>query len=258
MQNSINVDGDFLFMPTTQRQVQSARYLMHTDRTSLPAPLEAHVWSASFRDTITGLTRVYFRARPDTAAARLWDNNDQVVAAASGVGLISLTSPPGQYQMGIDVDSVGHLGRARRALNVESYPQHHLTLSSLVLSAGADPLDREGSLAAMPADLIYQVGMPVTAYTEVYGLAVDGAGACRYRVEYTFAHTRGLLGTLIQGRSPITFAFTREGTAAPIQMERLTIEPGRLPAGTYRVTLAVTDLATQTTTRAVAIDIEIR
>lgn len=250
--------GDYVFMPISQRQVQSARYLMHTDRTALPAPLEAHVWSAFFRDSIANLTRVYFRSRPDTAAARLWDNDGNVVATTSGVGLISLAAPPGLYQMGIDVDSAGRLGRARRALNVESYPPHRLTLSSLVLSAGAEPLTRDDALRAMPASLTYKVGTPVTAYAEIYGLRANGAGISRYQVEYTFARTRSLLGTLINGRSPITFTFTREGPAEGVQAERLTIEPGRLPAGSYRVTLTVTDLATQQRTRSVAIDVDIR
>lgn len=250
--------GDYVFMPITRHQVQSARYLMHTDRTSLPAPLEAHVWSASFRDTLAARTRIYFRTRPDTAAARLWSERGDLVASTSGAGLISLAAPPGLYQMGIDVDSAGRLGRARRALNVASYPPTRLTLSSLVLSLGSDQGDRESALRGVPADLVYEVGRPVTAYTEIYGLGADGAGASRYQVEYTFEHTRGFLGALIQGRSPITFSFTRESPAEPMKIERLTIEPGRLPAGSYRVTLTVTDLATQQRTRSVAIDVDVR
>lgn len=256
--NGTQEGGDYVFMPITQRQVQSARYLMHTDRTALPAPLEAHVWSASFRDALTARTRIYFRTGPDTAAARLWSESGDPVASTSGAGLISLAAPPGLYQMGIDVDSAGRLGRARQALNVGSYPADRLTLSSLVLSIGSDQADREAALRGMPADLIYQVGAPLTAYTEVYGLGANGAGVSRYQVAYTFEHTHSLLGALIKGRNPITFSFTREGPAEAVKVERLTIEPGRLPAGSYRVTLTVTDLATQQRTRSVAIDVDVR
>ena len=98
----------------------------------------------------------------------------------------------------------------------------------------------------------------MTPYAEIYGLGADGAGTSRYQVEYTFAHTRSLLGDLIRGRSPITFAFTREGPAEGVKVERLTIEPGRLPAGSYRVTLTVTDLTTRQQTRSVAIDVDVR
>jgi len=258
MRNQFVVDGDFLFMPITERQVQSARYLMHTDRTAIPAPLLAHVWNASFRDTNTNRTRIYFRAHPDTAAARLWDDEGNVVAATSGVDLISLAAPPGHYQMGVDVDSAGRLGRARRPLNVEAYPPGQLTLSSLVLSAGLDLLDRDSALRAMPATLTYRAGTPLTAYTEIYGLGASTENLNRYQVEYTFAHTRGLLGALIKGRGPVTFSFTREGPAEAVKVERLTIEAGRLPAGSYRVTLTVTDLTIRQRTQSVAIDVDVR
>jgi hypothetical protein len=54
------------------------------------------------------------------------------------------------------------------------------------------------------------------------------------------------------------FEFTREAPARGTMPERIVIEPGRVPAGRYRVTLAVTDLAANVKSQTVALEITIR
>ena len=53
-------------------------------------------------------------------------------------------------------------------------------------------------------------------------------------------------------------AFTREAPARGVVPERLVLEAARLPPGRYRVSIAVTDLATDVKTTAIALDIAVR
>jgi hypothetical protein len=58
--------------------------------------------------------------------------------------------------------------------------------------------------------------------------------------------------------SPVVFAFERQSAWQGTIPERLVIEPGRLPRGRYRVTLAVTDLPSNVKSETVAVEITIR
>jgi len=156
------------------------------------------------------------------------------------------------------VDSAGTLGRLRETVRLPAFSWDALGLSSLALAAADSGLDREATLHSMPADLVYPGGRPLAAYAEVYGLSPDGEGHARYQVRYTFAPVRSLPGRLFGGSAPVVFEFTREVPARGIVPERIVIEPGRVPAGRYRVTLAVTDLAANVKSQTVALEITIR
>jgi tetratricopeptide (TPR) repeat protein len=257
--------GDYIVAPPRNRhEARQVRALLATDGTSLPAPLSARGWSAFFRSDDAGATDLYVRAAPDTAAAVLWNPDGVVVARARGPGLLRLTAPPGSYRLGLDVDSAGVLGRAREALLVPGFASPGLALSSLALVAlppSADwAMDREATLDRMPPNLAYPAGRPLAAYAEIYGLRADsaGGGRARYTVRYRFAPIRSLPGRLLGGASPVTFEFTREAPAAGVIAERIVIEPGRVPSGRYRVTLAVTDLAANVKSQTTAIEVTIR
>jgi tetratricopeptide (TPR) repeat protein len=253
--------GDYIVAPPRNRhQARQVRTLLTTDGTSLPAPLPARGWSAFFRAGDARATDVYLRAAPDTAAAVLWNPGGEAVARARGPGLLRLTAPPGSYRLGLDVDSAGVLGRAREDLLVPGFASTGLALSSLALVAPpADvPTDRDAVLAGMPADLVFPAGRPLAAYTEIYGLQADSTGRARYAVRYSFAPIRSLPGRLLGGVRPVTFEFTREAPAAAAAVERIVIEPGRVPSGRYRVTLAVTDLAANVKSQTTAIEVTIR
>jgi hypothetical protein len=56
---------------------------------------------------------------------------------------------------------------------------------------------------------------------------------------------------------PVVFEFERAATFSTA-IERLVLEPDRVPAGRYRVTLAVTDLTRNVKSESVALEIEIR
>jgi hypothetical protein len=249
--------GGVVLYPVTARQFASARTLLATDNTSLPAPLVAQGWTAFFKALDPGLTDVYFRAQPETAAVALWGADGEIFVRARGPGLMRLTVPPGAYQRGFDVDSGGVLGRGRADVSVPAYSVVQLGLSSLLLTPEDSVTDRETMLSGMPADLHYAVVSAVAAYTEVYGLARDRSGTSEYTARYTFAPERGLAARLLGRDQPLVFEFSRTVPSAPITPERLVIEPGRLPPGRYRVTLVVTDLLRNVKSETVALAVTV-
>jgi hypothetical protein len=152
----------------------------------------------------------------------------------------------------------GKLGRLRHEISVPRFTRTALAVSSLALAPGADVSDREAVLRAMPADLVYPAGGPLTSYAEIYGLAADASGRTHYRLRYAFAPIESFAARLWPGGPrPVVFSFDRAGAVSPA-VERLVIEPDKLPAGRYRVTLSVTDLSRNVKSESVAIEIEIR
>src|SRR2546425_1229433 len=164
----------------------------------------------------------------------------------------------GLADVGFGVSAGDKVGRARRAIHVPRFRPDTLTLAGIVLAPGDTLLDRAGALAASPADLMYPANTPLVSYAEVYGLKGDSLDVARYQVRYTFAPIRSLPGRLFGGASPVVFEFTREARAGAAVPERIVIEPGRVPPGRYRVTLAVTDLGPNVKSQTVALEITIR
>ena len=251
--------GDFILTPVSARQAQSARILMATDRTTAPATLEARGWSAFFKSDAIGNTDLFIRTQPETAAVVLWDTSGaEQVVRASGARLLAVAAPPGVYDLGLDVDSGGALGRVRQPVRLPAFSWATLGLSSLVLAPGDTLTDRGTALEGMPAELVYPAGRPLAAYAEVYGLTRDRRDRASYRVRYTFTPLRSIVARLLGGGSPVVFEFDREGEWRGTLAERLVIEPGRLAPGRYRVTLTVTDLPSNVKSETVALDIGIR
>ena len=248
------------FAPASREQLRSSFVLLRTDRSTLPAPLVARAWTATFMNGELGLTDVYYRANGDSSVVVLW-NGGGVPLRVAGPDLLLTTVPPGPYDLGHDVDSAGVLGRIRRPLLVPMFSLVDLDLSSLVLAPigriAALP-DRETALRGMPADLSFASGAPLAAYVEVYGLGLDRHNRSRYQARYTFAPRKSTVARLFGGSGrPVVFEFER-GAEFSTARERLVIEPGKLPPGRYRVTVAVTDLTRNVKSESVALDILIR
>jgi len=255
----LQLGGDYIFTPTTARQAADTRRLLETDRTRLGAPLSPRVWVAFFRGRTPGRTEVYYRSAPDTAGVALWDERGVAAALAAGPGLLRVSVPPGRYDFGLDVDSAGVLGRIRGAVTVPHFMRARAPmLSSLILGATDSSGDREAVLAAGPADLVYRAGASLAAYAEIYGLAADERGVARYLARYSFVPVRSWVARLLGTRHPVVFEFTREGPAADVALERLVLDPGRLPPGRYRVTLGVTDVVRNVKAESVAVEITVR
>jgi tetratricopeptide (TPR) repeat protein len=246
------------FLPLSTRQLESSNIILQTERSTLPAPLEARAWSALFRSAELGLTDLYYRTNGDSAAAVLWDTAGVIQPIrASGPGLLLLSVPPGLYHAGVDVDSAGILGRWRREVQVPFFSAVDLGLSSLVLAPGTTLLDREAALKGMPIDFTYPRKTPLASYVEIYGLTPDRDGRSHYHVSYSFAPMRSLVGSILKSGRAVTFEFDRE-TESSMAFERLIIEPDRLAAGRYRVTVSVTDRTRNVKSESTALEIEIR
>ncbi len=255
---SVSFAGNEYFAPTSADQLVSTMIALQTDGTTLPAPLAARAWSALFRSAELGLTDVYYRANGDSVAAVLWDTAGQIQPIrASGSGLLLLSVPAGPYHVGIDVDSAGKLGRWRRDIHVPFFSAVDLGLSSLVLAPSTVLLDREAALSEMPVDLVYPGATPLASYVEIYGLTPDRSGRARYHLRYSFEPLQSLVGKLFSSARTVVFEFDRE-TESSTALERLIVQPDRLPAGRYRVTVSVTDRTRNVKSESVALEIEIR
>lgn len=251
--------GDFIVAPP--RSARAARQLLSlltTDGTSLPATLTARGWSAFFRSADAGSTDLYVRTAPESAAVVLWDTTGTQVVRARGSGVLTVTAPPGLYDLGLDVDSAGQVGRERTRLVLPFFSRSRLSLSSLALAPGDSLSDREPTLAAMPADLVFASGRPLAAYTEVYGLTRSADDRARYHARYTFTPITGVVRQLVGGASSVVFEFDRDVEWRGATPERLVIEPGHLPPGRYRVTLSVTDVPSNVKSQTVALEIAVR
>jgi len=250
--------GGVVLYPVSARQFESARTLLATDNTSLPAPLSAHGWTAFFKAGDPGLTDAYFRAAPETTAVAVWSEDGETLARARGPGLLRLTVPPGEYERGFDADSGGVLARDRAHVTVPRYSQVQLGLSSLLLTPEDSVTDRETMLSGMPADLAYSGVHALAAYTEIYGLARDRSGISQYMARYAFAPERGLPARLLGKDQPVVFEFNRAVPAGAVTPERLVIEPGLLLPGRYRVTLVVTDILRNVKSQTVTLSVTVR
>lgn len=249
--------GDFILAPVSRLQAANARLLMSRDATSLPAALAATAWSAFFREA-SGRTILYVRTQPESAAVVLWERDGgEEVARARGAGLLRVSAPPGNYAMGLDVDSAGSVARVRREVRLPDFSRS-LRVSSVLVAAADSLVDRGTALRRMPADRRFPVGRPLATYAEVYGLGRDAAGRGRYRVHYAFTRVRSGLPRLPGERPRVDFVFDREGVWVERTPERLVIEPGRLPPGRYRVTLVVTDLLSNVKSEPIAVEIVMR
>jgi hypothetical protein len=251
--------GDYIVAPPVNaREARAVQALLTSDGTSLPATLEARGWSAFFLSSDGDNTVFFVKTAPGAAAVVLRDTVlESEIVAARGTGLLELIAPPGPYQLALDVDSGGSVGRIRGRVRLPSFSWETLGVSSLVLAPGDSLSDRDAALAGMPADLTYPAGRALAAYAELYGLSRDSDARARYRVSYSFAPLRSSLARLFGRAAPVVFAFDREGEWRGAMLERLVIEPGRLPPGRYRVTLSVTDLPTNVKSATVALDITI-
>src|ERR1044072_2058868 len=123
---SIRFGSGEYFAPISAEQRRSASILLRTDRTTLPAPLLPHASSGTFAGAV-GLTDVYYKAAGDSTSVALWGSEG--AQRIAGRGLLHLTVPPGNYDLGLDVDSAGLLGRIRRTVEVPFFPFAELSLS---------------------------------------------------------------------------------------------------------------------------------
>jgi hypothetical protein len=248
--------GDFVIYPTSRGELHNAAVMLERDVSAVAPSMDLDVWVAFFRSANPELARrgfldVVVRPGTDSATVAIWDLADQELVRARGASPVTVTLREGVYRFGVDARAGARLGRVRDHLETPPLGPGWLAVSSLLMAVTPDSAPDRGAMAhRMPADrVIVRDGAPVTLYAEVYDLP-DDRGMARYEVTYTFDPL---------GRERrVTLAFPRVRPAAPAVIERLTVQPGLVPPGRYRVTLAVRDRVLGLTARAVALDVDLR
>lgn len=234
--------GDMLVTPIAAGESESARRLLETD-VALPATtLPFAFWPATFRG---GGRRTELVLFPDSAAAVAVLLDDRGLEAARDSATdrtLHLAAPPGRYVLGIDAVRSGRSARFRAAFSLPPYSTGDLSVSSVLVAAGAAPPVRAALETAAPPQLRLRAAEPMRFYAEAYGL-VRQAGTVRYEAVYRFERVSGggFLG-LGAGARVTTIAFEREQPYAPTIIESLVIDPGRLPRGHYRLILEIRDV----------------
>jgi tetratricopeptide (TPR) repeat protein len=248
--------GDFVLYPTNARELHNTAMLLERDAPSRAATLPLAVWVAFFRAAdstaaSSGFHDVVIRTSPDSAGVAMWDLGDQEIVRAAGASPFTLRVRDGVYHFGADAHIGPLIGSVRRPMVVPPLGPGWLSVSSLLLAVTRDTAPGRLAMArAMPADLVIERrGRPLTLYTEVYDLP-DRRGMADYDVVYTFEPVgRG---------SRVTFAFSRTVPATTTVIERLVVQPGQVPPGRYRVTLAVRDRVFGLRGQAVSLEVTLR
>ena len=248
--------GDFVLVPTSRSEVHNASVMLERDASALTAEVAVEAWIAFFRAADPALAQLGFldvvlRPNADSAAIAVWDLADQEIARARGAAPLTVSVREGVYRIGADIRVGSRRGRLRDHLETPTISPGWLAISSLLAGITTDTApDRRAMASLMPADrVIARAGHPLTLYAEVYDLPAE-RGMARYDVTYAFEPRRG--------GNRVTFTFPRTRPAATTLIERLVVQPGLVPAGTYRLTLSVRDRILGITSRGVALDLTLR
>ena len=102
----------------------------------------------------------------------------------------------------------------------------------------------------MPGDGRLPRDTALALYAEIYGLSIDRAGRSLYEVEYRFEPVGG-------GRA-VSLSFDRSVMGGAVVPERILVQPGRIPAGRFRVHLTVRDKVRRRIAQSTYIAVELR
>jgi hypothetical protein len=250
--------GDVVITPFVSGERESARFLLGSERSSLPATLKFSFWLASFRGASPVQTELVVLADRVAATAVLLDDGREVTRDSATGGPLRLRASPGLYLVAIDAVRDGRFGRYRSMATLPPYTGESLTVSSLLVTDETTPARRSEMERAAPAHLRMPVDRPLRFYAEVYGLAARDGVSC-YDAAYVFERLdgRGVLGLRRDAR-PTRFGFQREQPARRITVESLVIDPGRLPPGRYRLHLDIRDAVSDARAATGTLEFELR
>ncbi len=248
---SAELGGDMILFPTSLMELHNSAIMLEEDETSLEADLTLKAWVADFRGPERDEHLVYIGTNVDTIAVAAWDATWTEVGRVHGPSPLVLTLLSGRYRLGIDGRSGTRLARLRTDYDVESLWRRRVTLSSLLVGMLPDTgFTRDDVARSMPADLTFPQGVPLSLFAEIYDLPADRQGRSVYEVRYTFEPE--------DGGAPISFAFDRTTLGARTTIERIVLQPDRVPPGRYRLSLGVRDRVTGRRGRSTNVRIEIR
>ncbi len=243
--------GDMILYPTNRAELHNSTVMLETDASSLRATRDLHAWVAFFRGAVPGEQLVYIGVGADSSAAAVWDERWVEMQRTRGSGPHILVLTRGPYVLGVDAVDDEARGRVRSEIDVPHLWSGRLSLSSLLIGTATDSVfDRDDVARLMPGDRRFRSGIALALYAEIYGLSADRAGMSRYQVQYAFEPERG--GDIV------SLSFNRTARAAEVTQERVTVQPGRIPPGRYRLRLTVWDQVRRRFTQSTVVPFEIR
>jgi tetratricopeptide (TPR) repeat protein len=243
--------GDMIFVPLSRTIAHNSMLMLERDATAIEADAHMEAWAATFRGPAPGWQAVYVRTGLDSSVAVLWDADWHEVARSEDQDLHVLRAGAGQHHLGLDARKGDALARIRSDYFVRPLWTDHLLLSSILLAPGdLAGAERSQMAHAMPADLDLPVGVPLSLYAEIYGLEAGRDRLAVYEVEYRFEP--------LDGGDPVTLVFQRSTRWEPAIVERIVVEPGRVPPGRYRIVLTVRDRVDPAVAETSRIDVTLR
>ncbi|MGD8726640.1 MAG: tetratricopeptide repeat protein [Gemmatimonadales bacterium] len=226
--------GDMVLFPTSRAELANTITMLGSDATSLDSDLAVEAWVAFFRGALEGEQLVYVGVNGDSSGVAVWDDQWVERQRVRGPSPHVLPLRRGYYALGIDRRDGDRRGRLRTEVNVPTLWRGSLALSSLLIGLSEDTAYGRDEIArTMPANRRYPAGTPLALYTEIYGLSANDDGMSYYGVTYAFEPERG--GRLV------SLSFDRVVEAQEAIRERVTVQPGELPPGRYRVRLTIED-----------------
>ena len=188
--------------------------------------------------------REVFRQRRDVTSSEC-EPNLQVAEFAADL-------PPGSYLLGLTVrDRQGRRGLARSDLKVRP-PRAALELSDVVITCGVPDPGSVRAMSGITPNVGGRVGAaePLTAYFEIYDLALAANGISRFQYEYTVRSAEKDRRNWFQrvlapraGASPISVT-REEENAGNLRRQYVSVPLETLPSGRYRLEVRVVDLLT--------------
>jgi cytochrome c-type biogenesis protein CcmH/NrfG len=248
----LRIVPEMVFRPMNPDQFEVTKAGLTRDVSSEPAPLEFGVWTAQFRSpddpTITDVLVVSTLGR--LAAALIPSAGLASAERESATGRVLVADRAGGYTLLAHARQDDRLGRQSLRLEVKSF--RGLAMSDLLVAPAwetlVDSVTRSAMIGRAPRDLTFSVGVPVRAYTELYGLA-ERAGRQTFRARVLLLHTRDARRDVArenwEGATAFQFDRTRPLTEGEPARLTLDIQPGYLPRGTYLLRVEVEDLATE-------------
>ena len=254
-----DISGDAVVMPFAAGETVSAAYLLASDRASAPADLAFRFWGARFRADSERRTELLLFVDSARATAVLVDaGGGEVARDTASVGPLRLAAAPGRYVLAVDAERSRQRGRYRNAIRLPAFSGDQLAVSGMLLTARPVSADRNEMARAAPVSLRVPAAAPLRFYAELYGLAVSG-GVSRYEASYVFEHIPGRHAAPDPSAGRRTrIGFSREATAGPVTVESLVIDPGRFPAGRYRMRLEIRDVIAGARAASTSLEFELR
>lgn len=178
--------------------------------------------------------------------------------SAGVVDLFTFTAAPDSYHVALHVQPANTdlLGAVRFDTRLPNFDADGLQLSGLLLATRIEPAENEGLFVR--GDLLvvpnptrrFSVNQSVFLYFELYNLGVGPDLLTDYEIEYTLTPEKPRRRFFRRDRGPAWTLRTPQGGAETRTIEYLEIDAGEVDAGSYLLTVAVTDRRTgRTATR---------